>query len=417
MNSASPPVATLELSLHGQRVGHLAHYSGGRNILSFDTAFAHSTNRPTLTLTTHPSFPRAAALMATPWSSHQRLHPVLSNLLPEGQLRTLIAQTLKTHIDNEFEFFSHLGGDLPGALIAKPIALEHTPQTLTAALDTSKTEASAVSKFSLAGVQMKFSMTEREGRYALSSGETLGGWIIKTPSPQHAFVPQNEFTAMSLAALAGINIPDIRLITLDQLDALPRLNLPNETFAFAIKRFDRNGNTRIHMEDFAQVLVQYPHRKYDSANYEQIARVLAQYSGDPLADGQQFARRLLVNILLANGDAHLKNWSLLYADQHTPRLSPAYDIVTTSVYIANETKLALNLNKVKSWHTITMAHFQRWAEKSGLPWRAIQPHLEDTIARARDLWPAALAELPMHEPHQVALKRHWQQLQPDFRLL
>lgn len=60
------------------------------------------------------------------------------------------------------------------------------------------------------------------------------------------------------------------------------------------------------MEDFAQVLVQYPHRKYDSANYEQIARVLAQYSGDPLADGQQFARRLLVNILLANGDAHLK---------------------------------------------------------------------------------------------------------------
>ena len=196
MNSASPPIATLELSLHGQRVGHLAHYSGGRNILSFDTAFARSTSRPTLTLTTHPSFPRAAALMATPWSSHQRLHPVLSNLLPEGQLRTLIAQTLKTHIDNEFEFFNHLGGDLPCALIAKPIAYEHTPQTLTAALDTAKTEASAVSKFSLAGVQMKFSMTEREGRYALSSGETLGGWIIKTPSPQHAFVPQNEFTAM-----------------------------------------------------------------------------------------------------------------------------------------------------------------------------------------------------------------------------
>ena len=82
---------------------------------------------------------------------------------------------------------------------AKPIAYEHTPQTLTAALDTAKTEASAVSKFSLAGVQMKFSMAEREGRYALSSGETLGGWIIKTPSPQHAFVPQNEFTAMSHA--------------------------------------------------------------------------------------------------------------------------------------------------------------------------------------------------------------------------
>ena len=86
------------------------------------------------------------------------------------------------------------------------------------------------------------------------------------------------------------------------------------------------------MEDFAQILVKYPHEKYDSANYEQIGRVIYVYSGDGLADVQQLARRLLTNILLANGDAHLKNWSLLYEDQVTPRLSPAYDIVTTSVY-------------------------------------------------------------------------------------
>ncbi len=59
-----------------------------------------------------------------------------------------------------------------------------------------------------------------------------------------------------------------------------------------------------------------------------------------MADVQQFARRLLVNVLLANGDAHLKNWSLLYADQLTPRLSPAYDIVTTRVYIEEEKSYA-----------------------------------------------------------------------------
>jgi len=53
------------------------------------------------------------------------------------------------------------------------------------------------------------------------------------------------------------------------------------------------------MEDLAQVLVKYPHEKYNSANYEQIGRILYQFSGDPLADTQQFARRLLVNILLA----------------------------------------------------------------------------------------------------------------------
>ena len=152
---------------------------------------------------------------------------------------------------------------------------------------------------------------------------------------------------MYSSALVGINIPEIKLVELDRLDNLPQINLPDEKFAFAIKRFDREENSRIHMEDFAQVLVKYPHEKYNSANYEQIGRILYDFSGDGLSDAQQFARRLLVNILLANGDAHLKNWSLLYADQVTPRLSPGYDIVTTNVYIDGERQYALNLGKTK----------------------------------------------------------------------
>ncbi|MDQ7048726.1 MAG: HipA domain-containing protein [Enterobacterales bacterium] len=109
--------------------------------------------------------------------------------------------------------------------------------------------------------------------------------------------------------------PEIQLVEINRLDHLPPINLPDEKLAFAIKRFDRDCDTRIHMEDFAQILVKYPHEKYDSANYEQIGKVIYDFSGDGLADIQQFSRRLLVNILLANGDAHLKNWSLLYQDQ------------------------------------------------------------------------------------------------------
>jgi serine/threonine-protein kinase HipA len=137
----------------------------------------------------------------------------------------------------------------------------------------------------------------------------------------------------------------MKLVELAKLDNLPPINLPDEKLAFAKKRFDRNDTQRIHMEDFAQVLVKYPHEKYNSASYEQIGKILYDFSGDGLADAQQFARRLLVNILLANGDGHLKNWSLLYSDQITPRLSPAYDIVTTNVYIENEGRYALNLGK------------------------------------------------------------------------
>ena len=69
--------------------------------------------------------------------------------------------------------------------------------------------------------------------------------------------------------------------------------------------------------------------------------------------------------LLANGDAHLKNWSLLYSDQFTPELAPAYDIVTTNVYIEGEKEYALNLGKTKQWYQVTLDHFETWARKAG----------------------------------------------------
>ena len=141
-----------------------------------------------------------------------------------------------------------------------------------------------------------------------------------------------------------------------------------------------------------------------------------QYSGDGLRDVQQLARRLLVNVLLANGDAHLKNWSLTYPDQITPRLSPAYDIVTTRVYIRDEREMALNLGKNRLWYNVNLNHFKQWADKSGFPWRAIEPHLQDTIEKARILWPDALQHLPMADTHKQSLKDHWRLLTNDFRI-
>jgi serine/threonine-protein kinase HipA len=416
---AMDEVSVLKLSLHGRLVGYLAGYRNGRNVLSFADEFRHDPERPTFSLITHPAFPDVQKMMSAPWTRNQRLHPVLSNLLPEGALREWLAQGLKTHVDNEFQLFAYLGQDLPGALVATPLDPQDVPdevltthgQAQAVAFNTDK----RAQKFSLAGVQMKFSMKEKDGRYKLSQGE-LGDWIIKTPSTRHDHVSLNEYTAMSLAAMVNIDIPEIRLVELNKLEQLPQIKLPDEPFAFAIKRFDRHGEDRIHMEDFAQILVKYAHEKYDSANYEQLAKVLYRFSGDGLADAQQFARRLLVNILLANGDAHLKNWSLFYQDRVTPRLSPTYDILTTCVYIEGEREYALNLGKTRQWHKVTIENFQNWAGKSGIPWRVIKPHLDEVMEKARDLWPGALKALPMSELHKAKLKKHWHVLQPDFRI-
>ncbi len=420
INDQIDEVSVLELTLHNRLIGYLAGFQNGRNVLSFSDEFKADSSRPTFSLITHPDFPNSEMLMSQPWVKNQRLHPVLSNLLPEGVLRELISQGLKTHIDNEFQIFSCLGQDLPGALVATPMEPEEVPESVLTTHGKAKaiklTGNDRENKFSLAGVQMKFSMKAKNGRYDLTKNGELGDWIIKTPSTRHKHVPLNEYTAMSLSALAGVDIPDIKLIELNRLDNLPQINLPDEKLAFAIKRFDRQGNTRIHMEDFAQVLVKYPQRKYDSASYQQLGRVIYNFSGDGLTDAQQFARRLLVNILLANGDAHLKNWSLLYQDRIVPRLSPAYDIVSTGVYMDDETQYALNLGKTKEWLSVTLDHFQTWADKSDIPWRIIKPHIDDTMEKARSLWPEALKDLPMDEEQKEKIKVHWAKLQSDFKI-
>lgn len=416
-------VRVLELTLHDQRIGYLAGFANGRNVLTFDDNYRADPERPTFTLTTHPKFPRSGELMATPWARNQTLNPVLSNLLPEGSLRELLTKMLKVHIDNEFELLRHLGGDLPGAIIATPMPPDKVPQSVLGTheehvVPVEATALKGADHFSLAGVQIKFSMREQDGRYNLTKNGQLGDWIVKTPSTKHPHVPFSEFSAMKMAEMAGVSIPEVRLIDIDTLDNLPSINLPDERHAYAIRRFDRQGNTRIHMEDFAQVLQQYAHDKYENANYAQIARILYQYSGDGLMDIKEFAGRLLVNILLGNGDAHLKNWSLIYTDQFTPRLSPAYDILPTLVYMHDEREFAMNLfrGRSKDWYKTTLTDFEEWAGKSDIPWRPVQAQLKTMLDRARTLWPNALKDLPMEDEHKEMLRKHWMALQPDFRL-
>src|SRR5690554_1582282 len=123
-------VQVLELSLHDELVGYLAGFQNGRNVLTFADSFSHNPNRSTFSLITHPAFPAVEKILSEPWVKHQRLHPTLSNLLPEGALRELIAQNKKIHIEDEFHLFSSLGQDLPGAIVAKPMEPDRVPDSV-----------------------------------------------------------------------------------------------------------------------------------------------------------------------------------------------------------------------------------------------------------------------------------------------
>jgi len=412
-------VEGLSLSINNQEIGVISHYSGGKNIFVFapDYKAIPGNKRNTFTM----SQLRDERYLDKPLISSQRLPPILSNLLPEGALRTWMAQSLKVHVDNEFPLIAHMGSSLPGGVIASPIiagqlpvwALDHREQVEAIQVDVGNQQ----NKFSLAGVQMKFSSVRGgDGRFNIGTDANNDSWIIKTPSTVHKFVPYNEFSAMRLAEAVDVDIPEIKLVELSELDNLPDIQLPNEQHAYAIKRFDRHDGQRIHTEDFAQIFQVYAHEKYRKHNYEQIADALYSYSHQGLKDVQQMARRLLVNILLANGDAHLKNWSVIYSHPQRPILSPAYDIVSTLPYVEGETEFALNMGKTKNWYQVNLASFETWSNRVGLPWQAIKVHILDALDKARAIWPQLLDDLPMHQDHKEALRLHWSRLHDDFRL-
>ncbi|WED22795.1 type II toxin-antitoxin system HipA family toxin [Vibrio sp. JC009] len=418
MSKQVEKVEGLSIELHGINVGVIAHYAGGKNILTFNPDFVamSAERRPVFTLRQL----RDPDYLSKPQIRTDKIPPVLSNLLPEGALRDLTAKALQCHINNEFSILAYLGSNLPGALVAKPIKAGDVPAwALEQRLSTEPQQINvkhADTKFSLAGVQMKFSSSHVDGRYHIDQEISEDMWIIKTPSTIHKGVPVNEYTCMKLAEAAGAEIPEVRLIELDVLEGLPNIKLPDERYAYGIKRFDRSHKGRIHMEDFAQVFGLYPSDKYQRVNYEQLGSVLYQSSTERLKDIQQMARRLLINILLGNGDAHLKNWTLIYSDKYSPRLSPLYDVVFTAPYIEHDS-LALNMAGNKQWYDMTMTHFEIWCGKTGVPWIAIKPHLLDVMDKARNQWPKRLEDLPMLEEHKAELKQHWQRLSADFKVI
>jgi len=170
---------------------------------------------------------------------------------------------------------------------------------------------------------------------------------------------------MRWAEASGIAIPEMELVPIADMTGLPS-SYSNfvEPLALAIRRFDRpTPDTRVHMEDFAQILGLYPEEKYKKYNYETLAKLIGVLGAE--GDLAEFIRRLVFMVASGNGDMHHKNWSLIYTDSIKARLSPAYDLVSTIQYHPDDT-LALNLGGSKRWEDVTEETFLGMARKVGV---------------------------------------------------
>ena len=294
--------------------------------------------------------------------AHLRLPPWFSNLLPEGQLRQWVADARGTSTEREMELLAHVGHDLPGAVRVIP-SLERiaVDDDVDSDSDPSLQSSAAASmwSFSLAGVALKFSMLATGERLTIPAIGENGDWIVKLPDPQYPHVPRNEFAMMALARAIGIDVPETRLVHRESVESLPEQAWSSgETHAYAVRRFDRGpGQARVHIEDLAQVRGFYPEQKYEGS-FETVAALL--YRGRDIEALREFTRRLVFNTLIGNGDAHLKNWSLIYRDPRQPTISPAYDLVATAVYrpgTLGPEDLGLKLRGSRRFDTVHLGAF------------------------------------------------------------
>ena len=116
-------------------------------------------------------------------------------------------------------------------------------------------------------------------------------------------------------------------------------------------------------------------------------------------------RRLVFNVLIGNGDAHLKNWSLIYPDGRTTKLAPAYDLVGTVAYMPDE-HLALSIAGTKNFNEIDTARLSRFAEKASLPVRAVVRTAVETAQAVRDHWATHEPVRALPEKIRQAIENH-----------
>ena len=177
-----------------------------------------------------------------------------------------------------------------------------------------------------ADVIEKVSMKERE-------------FIIKSSGNDYPGLAENEFICMSIATKAELDVP--------------KCWLSDDRKLFIIERFDIEGDRYLGFEDMTALMNKQNTEKY-TGSYEQIAKAINLFVTPALRQSslESLFSTVALSVLLRNGDAHLKNFGLLYTHPQTGdvRLSPLYDVVTTTVYLPKDV-LALKLAKSKAWPT------------------------------------------------------------------
>ncbi|MCH2558258.1 MAG: type II toxin-antitoxin system HipA family toxin [Alcanivorax sp.] len=324
------PVKRITVTVDGEPAGRLVEQ--GRKDFSF---------------TYQPEAADREVSLTMPWrdTSWQfpGLHPVFAQNLPEGYLKDVLARTVrKLHGASDLALLTSLGPFQIGRLgyqapgtPAESAAPGETLDNLLRSGDPDLFE-QLVEKYALrsgiSGVQPKVLVDLRD-KAAIRSGRL----IVKSWGDDFPQLALNEYYCMRVADLAGLEVP--------------RFDVSLDGRLFVMERFDVKGDGGfLGFEDACSLQGLVPEEKYDSTYERLIATVETYVSPEQVHRARRtLFTSLLVSWAVRNGDAHLKNFGLLYADTRSAvRLAPAFDIVTTTVYLSRDVP-ALQLGGSKRW--------------------------------------------------------------------
>ena len=398
-------VSTLNVLLYGEPIATITNVGNDRTLFAFMDSYIHDESRPVLGL----GFKDALGGLLTHFKPTQtKLTPFFSNLLPEECMRHYLAERAGVDPAREFFLLWVLGQDLAGAITVEPADGEALPPNVHQDID-DETKIDAPMRFSLAGVQLKFSAVQQaNGGLTIPATGQGGSWIVKLPSSRFDAVPENEYSMMELARMLGMDVPETQLLPINQIANIPDgIGKFGDAFknaqAFVIKRFDRAGDQAVHIEDFAQVFGVYPQDKYKKASMRNIAQVIGIEGQDE--DIAEFTRRLVFNTLIGNADMHLKNWSVIYKDKRTASIAPAYDFVSTIPYIPDDSA-SLKVSRSKKFSDFTLDELSHLAAKAMLPEKLVLDTAKQTVAGFHEIWAKEKAHLPLTKSMIEAIETH-----------
>ena len=391
----------LEVWLFDRRVGSLSLVHGR-------LSFAYAPDW--LALPQARALSQSLPLQAEPFDDHQT-RPFFAGLLPEGQMRRLIAQQFQVSGQNDFALLDHIGGECAGAVtfLEPGQALPQTngagatraegdvewlsDQKLLALLDELPRRPMLAGddglRLSLAGAQDKLPVVFDGQRIGLPRNGAPSSHILKPAIHAVEDSVANEGFCMLLAEVMGLRPANARIHCV-----LGRSFL-------LVERYDRvvgdTGLQRLHQEDFCQALGVVPEMKYQNEGGPGLAQCFALLRSVTRPSAPQVLRLLdgvIFNALIGNHDAHGKNFSLLYGER-APVLAPFYDLLSTAIYPQLTPKMAMKIGSKYKFSELEAKHWEQFAQEAGLAKAATLKRLK-VLAKSLPVETRKLQVAPQH---------------------